>query len=395
MEKFKDKRALYIGIAIAAVVVVVAAVLGVISQFGTPISIQTVETSKVSSQSIKISWSDEYDSIVRKYVVKRRKVGENQDWEVVGSLKSDKQVDGKMNYIEDSLDSDKPQQFVYRVDMKLSNWISYKAQTGKEILSSNVLICLDAGHYAGRNTVEDELSYGYAEGDFALDLALELRDILKEQYGIDVYMTRTTEHINIHGYRDINLDSTHIALRGMRAAYKDSDLFVSLHTNANADNAHGYETCMQPIGMNKPMVLVNTVGCDDPMTIAVSNSVGTNLAKANYALGTASLEDFVTVQPGAVEEWTGPKNDALDELGTVYYRHKKDTETDYYGVLRGAAVVDRPGIIIEHGFHTVPEMRKEAMEGNLKSIWANIDAYGIAYGFGFETKLEIQDLEIK
>ena len=395
MEKFKDKRSLYIGIAIAAVVVVVAAVLGVISQFGTPISIQMVETSKVSSQSIKISWSDEYDSIVRKYVVKRRKVGENQDWEVVGSLKSDKQVDGKMNYIEDSLDSDKPQQFVYRVDMKLSNWISYKAQTGKERLSSNVLICLDAGHYEGRNTVEGELSYGYAEGDFTLDLALELRDILKGQYGIDVYMTRTTEHINIHGYRDINLDSTHIALRGMRAAYKDSDLFVSLHTNANADNAHGYETCMQPIGMNKPMVLVNTVGCDDPMTIAVSNSVGTNLAKANYALGTASVEEFITVQPGAVEKWTGEMNDMLDIPGVVCYRHKKDEATDYYGVLRGSAIVDRPGIIIEHGFHTVPEMRKEAMEGNLKSIWANIDAYGIAYGFGFETELEIQDLEIK
>ncbi|MBQ3029741.1 MAG: N-acetylmuramoyl-L-alanine amidase [Agathobacter sp.] len=343
-----------------------------------------------------MSWTDEYDDVVWQYVVKRRDVNDaTNKWKIVGTLFSDREADGELIVLEDELDSAEPRQYVYRVDMMLSNLMGYKAEKGKEILSSNVLICIDPGHYVGKNTVEGELSYGYAEGDFTLDIALELQQVLKEKYGIDVYLTRTSEHINIHGYRDASLDASRIALRGMRAAYKDSDLFVSLHTNANIERAHGNPTCLQPIGMNKPIILVNQIGCEDEMTISVSNSIGTNLAKANYALRTASVEEFILSKPGQVEEWTGKKNDMLDVPGTAYYRLNAETGADYYGVLRGAAVVNKPGIIIEHGFHTVPEMRKEAMEGNLKNIWANIDAYGIAYGFGFETELEISDLTME
>lgn len=39
-------------------------------------------------------------------------------------------------------------------------------------------------------------------------------------------------------------------------------------------------------------------------------------------------------------------------------------------------------MIIEHGFHTVEEVRKLAMEGNLAKQWAKADAEGIAKGFG-------------
>ena len=396
MGNFKDKRPLYIGIAIASIAVIVAVVMGVLILLEPPVSIRITETKKVTSRVIKIYWSDEYDNIVSEYEVKRRDVDDNSgNWKVVANVTSDGKVNGNLLSIEDVLDDTAPQQYIYRIDVKSSNSFFHKFEVGKETLASNVLICLDPGHYTGRNQVEGDLSYGYAEGDFLLDLGLELRTVLKEKYGIDVYMTRHTEHITIQGYTDLRLDSGHISLRGKRAAYRDSDMFVSLHTNANSDDAHGYETCMQPLGMNKPMVLVNTLGCVDPTAIAVSNSAGVNLAKANYALGTSSVEEFVTVEPGAVEEWTGKKNDALDEPGTVYYRHKKDEETDYYGVLRGSALVKKPGILIEHGFHTVAEMRKEAMEGDLKTIWANIDAYAIAYGFGFESKMEMTDVLAK
>lgn len=389
-----EKRHLYIIIGVVALLIGGYAVVALFHPSKISVSVQSIETTKISSEKISISWSDEYDDIVWGYQVKRKSISENENrWETIDVVFSDRIVNGDMLLVEDELENAEPQQYVYRVDMMLSDLIAYKGGIGKEILSSNVLICIDPGHYAGRNTVEGELSYGYAEGDFTLDVALELQQILKEKYGIHAYMTRTTEHINIHGYRDVNLDSNRISLRGKKAASKDSDLFVSIHTNANSDNAHGYETCLQPIGMNKPLILVNTIGCNDEKTIDVSNAVGLNLAKANYVLGTASVEDFVLAKAGEIEEWTGPKNDALDTPGTVYYRFRKDVEydVDYYGVLRGAAVVEKPGIIIEHGFHTVPEMRKEAMEGNLKSIWANIDAYGIAYGFGFETEVEMTD----
>lgn len=55
----------------------------------------------------------------------------------------------------------------------------------------------------------------------------------------------------------------------------------------------------------------------------------------------------------------------------------------YYGVLRGAEEAGIPGIIIEHGYHTVPEMRNAAKNGDLKSKWADADAEGIASAIGF------------
>lgn len=395
MRKRMEKRYLYIIVGMIAFIIGGYAIAALFNLSKVSVSVQNIETTKISNQKIGISWSDEYDDIVWGYQIKRKSVSEDLNrWETIAVVFSDRIVNGDLLLVEDELDNAEPKQYVYRVDLMLSDLIGYKAENGKELLSSNVLICIDPGHYAGRNTVEGELSYGYAEGDFTLQVALELQQVLQEKYGIGAYLTRTTEHINIHGYRDVNLDSNRIALRGKRAASKDSDLFVSIHTNANSDNAHGFDTCMQPIGMNKPLILVNTIGCDDEMTINVSNAIGLNLAKANYALGTAAVEEFVFAKAGEVEEWTGPKNDALDAPGSVYYRYRKDREddVDYYGVLRGAAVVNKPGIIIEHGFHTVPEMRKEAMEGNLSTIWANVDAYGIAYGFGFETELEMADV---
>ena len=77
----------------------------------------------------------------------------------------------------------------------------------------------------------------------------------------------------------------------------------------------------------------------------------------------------------------GRYNDATNVEGTVCRRMGQSG--DYYGVLRGAANVGVPGMIIEHGFHTVPEMRGTAKTGELAKAWARADAEGIAEGFGF------------
>ncbi len=81
-------------------------------------------------------------------------------------------------------------------------------------------------------------------------------------------------------------------------------------------------------------------------------------------------------------------NDQTDVEGTVCRRSGE--HGDYYGVLRGAANVGVPGMIIEHGFHTVPEMRQMAAAGELAGAWARADAEGIAEGFGFEKYLETE-----
>ena len=55
----------------------------------------------------------------------------------------------------------------------------------------------------------------------------------------------------------------------------------------------------------------------------------------------------------------------------------------YYGVLRGAEEAGIPGVIIEHGYHTVAEMRDAAKNGDLNNKWADADAKGIASALGF------------
>ena len=83
----------------------------------------------------------------------------------------------------DTLQSSEPQQYEYRIDIKVRGDRECKAEEGKPVLASNVLICLDPGHYEGQNVIETK-GIRYAEGDFTLELAQEVRKILVETYGI-------------------------------------------------------------------------------------------------------------------------------------------------------------------------------------------------------------------
>lgn len=176
----------------------------------------------------------------------------------------------------DFLEDAELRQYEYRVDVKVKDEETYEAVEGKSVLASNILICIDPGHYEGKNAVDPE-GVAYTEGDFTLELALELRKLLKEDYGITACLTRDSGTINMGG------------------------------------------------GL-------------------------------------------------------------LKQPGTICYR--TDWNGDYYGVLRGAASVGVSGMIIEHGFHTVPVMRSLAAQGTLKVQWARADAEGIAEGFGLLKAME-------
>lgn len=175
-----------------------------------------------------------------------------------------------------------------------------------------------------------------------------------------------------------DLDRGNISLRGEIA--KDADLFVSIHTNANKDNANGYPTCSQPVGINKPIVLINQVAAGSDQIIQVANEIGQALTKTGNHLGICETDQFQYADKEHLTQWSDQYNDSLHVQGTVCYRLGQ--HGDYYGVLRGASNVGVPGMIIEHGFHTVEEVRKLAMEGNLAKQWAKADAEGIAKGFG-------------
>lgn len=350
----------------------------------TPVSVAEVQAQRNTADSINVSWTNEMDGCVSRYVVQKRKAMRNEnavEWTEVARVDAGlaEQTDGQY-MITDVLASDQPVRYEYRVQVEVKDEKQYEPQDGGSVLASNIMICIDPGHYAGKNEVTGSESYGYAEGDFTLKVATALKSDLKEIYGIDSYMTRTTGTITLGGYTNLSLDRAHISLRGEYAAERDSTLFLSIHTNANEENANGYDTCLQPVSINKSLVFVNMVAKKSDTILSVSNAIGTGLTRVNYDMGLSTVGEFRTATADTVLEWTKAYNDSLNTGGTVVCR--TDGKEDYYGVLRGASSVGISGLIVEHGMHTIPEVRKAAL-GDLAEQWADADAYGIAYGFGF------------
>lgn len=248
--------------------------------------------------------------------------------------------------------------------------------------TKDIKICIDPGHYNGHNLVNGKESYQYDEGNFTLKIALRLKKILTKQYGVKVILTRDSENININGYENEELDNGKIDLRGEFAGKKNCDLFISLHTNANEDNANDSPTCEQPLSITKTIMLVNQLCYKNEKWLKVANEIGSRLSTVNMKLGLASNDNFISVTDNTIKEWSKKYNDSLDEAGTVMYRNGK--KGDYYGVLHGATEAGVPGMIIEHGYHTVPEMRKAAAKQELWKAWAEADAEGIAAGLGLQ-----------
>lgn len=258
-----------------------------------------------------------------------------------------------------------------------------KAKEQQKIIKrqKKIQICIDPGHYSKKNEVYENGKVVYCEGNFTLQVAKELKKILEERYGVIVHLTRTSGNICINGYENLALDSGKISLRGEAA--KGMDLFISLHTNANLEHANGVDTNRQPIGITKPIVIVNTVAMESKQALSVANAIGTSLAVSNAKLGISTQEKFHTVSgKDDILNWTDAYNDSVDKEGTVCAR--RGNNGDYYGVLRGASNVAVPGMIVEHGFHTVPKMRKLAADGTLAKEWAEADAKGIAEGMRLE-----------
>ena len=243
-------------------------------------------------------------------------------------------------------------------------------------------ICIDPGHYAGVNEFTDDDGITYCEGDFVLDVALRLRRILRDSYGIEAVLTRDTGSISLGGYTDWDLDEYALGLRGTYAAEQDCDFFISLHTNANLDDANGYPTLAQPVGITKTIVLANIPCCESERWLKVANAIGRSVSETNYALGLADRDSFMEGAVGQIHDWSDEWNDSLALPGAVLRRLGE--RGDYYAILRAAAGEGVPGIILEHGFHTVPEMRKMAADGTLAEAWAEADAAGIAAGLGLD-----------
>lgn len=163
------------------------------------------------------------------------------------------------------------------------------------------IVCIDAGHYGRTNhsPVNDE----YYESLMTWDLHKLLRAALEDR-GVEVITTR-----------DDQTKDLAVVKRGQ--ASKGCDMFISLHSNA-ASNKDGtpyaglYVSAIHQIGNSdyatKSKDFAETVGD------AAYKCMGLNYAKVYSKAGSSGK--------------------------------------DYYGVLRGAASVRVPGLILECGFHT-------------------------------------------
>lgn len=156
-------------------------------------------------------------------------------------------------------------------------------------------VCLDAGHYGKYNRSPGVPDYYESERMWKLShlLAAALWD-----RGIDVVLTRTDQAVDL-------------ALISRGRAASGCDLLVSLHSNAVRS------------GMNESV--------DYPLAIVMLDGSTDKIGKA---LADCVSKVMETKQKGKITTKAG------------------STGGEYYGVLRGAAAVGVPGVILEHSFHT-------------------------------------------
>lgn len=157
----------------------------------------------------------------------------------------------------------------------------------------SIKICLDAGHYGKYN--RSPANVGYYESEMAWKLHIFLKTEL-ERYGIEVITTRSKQASD----RDLTA-------RGKAA--DGCDLFLSLHSNAiSSQTQHSTDRCevIYPVSGKKKELAVE-------LAAAIKSEMGLACSSRVYS--------------------------------------RKGAKGDYYGVIRGAASVGVPGMILEHSFH--------------------------------------------
>ena len=185
-----------------------------------------------------------------------------------------------------------------------------------------IKICLDAGHFGKYN--QSPVNKKYYESLVMWDLHLLLKEEL-EKYNIQVVTTRENQK-----------EDYELTYRG-RAA-KGCDLLVSLHSNAAEIPETDYVTAYAAVD-----------GSADEVAKALTEAVGKVLG---------------TKQEPRIEHIMNSSKTA-----------------DYYGILRGATEVGVPALILEHSFHTNPEITKWLLDNKNLRLLAKAEAETIAKQF--------------
>ena len=139
-----------------------------------------------------------------------------------------------------------------------------------------------------------------------------------ERAGVTVLLTRQSPE-----------EDPELVTRGRMA--EDCDLFLSIHSNAGGGGVADY-----------PLACCSVDGSADAIGFALAKTV---------------RETMDTVQTARI--W---KRDYQTGIGTMLFSAadpmfgRRTAPLDYYGVLRGAAQVNVPGVLLECSFHDHPQM---------------------------------------
>lgn len=218
-------------------------------------------------------------------------------------------------------------------EQEVTDEVNSKPLAGKKI-------CIDPGH-SGPDCNRCPAIPEYAESAVMWELALLLKKHL-EDLGAEVILTRLN--------RDVDMA---LVARGMAAT--GCDMFISLHSNAVAN------------GMNETVDYVAVYHLTSD-AMAVCDDLSAEMAKVIAP----AIAEVMEVKQGYK---------VLTRLASSDRNGDGVLNDNYYAVLHGARMVDVPGLILEHSFHTNTEVVKWLLnDANLDKL-AKADAEAIVRCF--------------
>lgn len=209
----------------------------------------------------------------------------------------------------------------------------------------DVKICIDAGHYGKYN--RSPAVPAYYESDMVWKLHLLQKRYLEEYEGVTVITTRPNQ-------------ATDKALYDRGACSKGCDLFISDHSNAVGSGVNDSVDYVAIYHLTDD----NTTQVDD-----ISKVIAGKLAPVIAdVMGASQGGRIVTRKSGNDRNGDGQLND------------------NYYGVLHGARMVNTPGMILEHSFHTNTKMTRWLLDDNNLARLAKAEVEVLAAHFGLKKK---------
>lgn len=208
-----------------------------------------------------------------------------------------------------------------------------------------IKICIDAGHCGKYN--RSPAVPEYYESDMVWKLHLLQKQYLEEYESVTVITTRPNQ-------------AADKALYDRGACSKGCDLFISDHSNAVGS------------GVNDSVDYVAVYHLVDDTTTKVddiSKDIAARLAPAiANVMGASQGGRTVTRKSDGDRNGDGILND------------------NYYGVLHGARMVNTPGMILEHSFHTNTRMTKWLLDDSNLARLARVEVEVLAEYFNLKKK---------